>query len=567
MPDLVIGGRRSAFPRPWRAAGIVVVLLCVVLVVAWFIYRRSVAYEVPPGEARGELVGSQPAPGAAPHLTYNDASLGWHGGIAVLRSAGESHAIGAAHGRLLAPLVAPVIGAARPSIEATVAVEGWFGGLTRNMRLAWQWRFIDDGLSDADRTIVAGITRGAAASGVSLAFEDVLRSQAVLDVGAPSPRSGQAEKHNLAHSLTVIAQQAAAPARVWIGRTFSLSGVDDGGDSAVPVVQIVKPTGKVAFASVGWPGQAGAVTGVNAHGIAVMVHPARTRDVRPTRSARPIALLARDMLETAKTLDEAVKLAERTPTLGAALLVIVDGSSGTWVLVERTPSRAIVERNPKSVAIGDVLTTNALASDPENDRARRMLPTPARVERAARLVRTPLPDVSAMASVLRDRRGSDDSQRPSGHRGVIDDGRAHHVAILDPASLELWVTDPDGAGRMRAFDLRHELGGEGDRAMPPADIAAEAHAAPDRISNIAAARAELRTARGAFARRDLRRAAEACARARARAPELPEAIELDAVISRARGDLERARRLFQQWLDGGADDPVAEERARALLDR
>jgi hypothetical protein len=394
-----------------------------------------------------------------------------------------------------------------------------------------------------------------------------VRSHAVLDVGAPAPRSGEAERHSLAHSLTVLGQQAQAPARVWIGRTFSLSGLDDGGDSAVPVVAIAKPTGKLAFASVGWPGHAGVVTGVNAQGIAVMVHPARTADVRAARSARPIALLARSILEQAKTLDEAIKLAETTPTLGAALLVIVDGSTGKSVIVERTPSKAIVERNPKSAAFGDVLTTNALSSDPENDRARRVLPTVTRVERAARLVRAPLADVAAMAAVLRDQRGVDDAPKPSGHRGVIDDGRSDHVVILDPASLELWVSDPHAAGRMRAFDLRHELRAEGDRPVPPADIAAEQNAEPDRNANLSAARAELRNARAALARGDHRRAAEACARARARAPEFPEAIELEAKIALARGDDTRARKLFQQWLDAGADDPVAEERARALLNR
>jgi len=567
MPDLVIGGRRSAFPRPWRAAGIALGLLGVVLVVAWFIYRRSVAYDVPDGEVHGEIVSTQVAPGAAPVLTFNNASLEWLGGIAVLRAQGESHAIGAAHGRLLAPLIAPVIRAARPSIEATVSDEGWFGGLTHNMRLAWQWRFIDDGLSDADRRIIAGITRGAGASGVGVGFAAVLRSQAVLDVGAPSRRSGEAEKHSLAHSLTVLGQQAQTPARVWIGRTFALSGMDDGGDSAVPVVSLVKPTGKLAWASVGWPGQAGVVTGINEHGIAVMVDPARTGDVRPTRSARPIALLARAILEQAKTLDEAVKMVEQSPTLGAALLVIVDGGSGKWVIVERTPSKAIVERSPKTNAFGDVLTTNALSSDPENDRARRVLPTLTRVERAARLVRSPLADVTAMATVVRDQRGTDDSPKPAGHRGVIDDARARHVVILDPASLQLWVADPNADGRMRAFDLRHELRGEGDRAVPPADIPADPAAEPDRIVNVTAARADLRIARDALAHGEYRRAAEACARARARAADLPEAIELEAVIAQQRGDDARAKKLYQQWLDSGADDPVAEERARALLNR
>jgi hypothetical protein len=567
MPDLVIGARRSAFPRPWRAAGIAFALLGVALIVAWFIYRRSVAYDVPDGGVSGEIVGTQSAPGAPPVLTYGTSSLQWAGGLAVLHTRGESHAIGAAHGRLLAPYLKAFLVASRPSIEGTVTDEGWIGGLTHNMRLRWRWRFVDDGMTDSDRATVAGMTRGAAASGVRLGFDDVLRAQAVLDVGVPSSRSGEASRHSIAHSLTVIAQQAQQPTRVWVGRSFGLSGLDDGGDSAIPVVRIVHPAGRIAWASVGWPGQTGVVTGVNANGIAVFVNPARTGDVRPTRAARPIGMLARSVLETAKNLDEAVKLIEQTPTLGAALFTLVDGSSGKWIIVERTPSKAIIERSPKLPALGDVLTTNALSQDPENDRARRVLPTTARVERAARLVRQPLADVGAMAAVLRDQRGTDDAPRPAGHRGVIDDGRARHVVILDPASLELWVADVTAAGRMRAFDLRHELRGEGDRPMPPADIPADPAAELDRFATLMVARADLRIARAAFVRGDNVRAAEACARARARAPWLPEAIELEARIAQARGDDARARKLFQQWLDGGPDDPVGEERARAILNR
>src|SRR5262249_24985106 len=160
----------------------------------------------------------------------------------------------------------------------------------------------------------------AAASGVDLGFDDLLRDQAVLDVGAPAPDSG--ELVGLAHSLTVIAAQAQTPARVWVGRTFALTGAADGGDTAVPVAEILRPEGRTAWGWVGWPGQLGVVTGINAQGIAVMVDPARTGDVRPTRAARPCALLARMILEQAKTLDDAVKILEQTPTLGSALFAI-----------------------------------------------------------------------------------------------------------------------------------------------------------------------------------------------------------------------------------------------------
>ena len=567
MPDLVIGGgRRSGAPRPWRAAVIAVAMLGVTVVVAWFIYRRSVAYEMPSGSVSG-AISLQTTPNATPSLAFGASSLGWNGSIAVLHATGDAHAIGAAHGRLLGPHIAGVVAGASPSIQGTVGKGGWFGGWTHEMRLDWRWRFVDDGLNDQDRRMVAGMTRGAAASGIDLEYKELIRGQVVVDIGVPSARTAEADQRSIARSLTIVAKQQNAPARVWIGRSFALPGLDDGGDAAIPVLTIAHPEGRLAWAGVGWPGQLGVFTGINAQQIAIMVDPARTADVRATRTARPIGHLARTVLEQSKTLDEAIKIIETTPTLGTAVIVLADGTSGTWVLVERTPSKAIVERHPKSPVIGDVLTTNTLSSDPENDRARRMLPTLARIDRAARLVKNPLPDVAALAAVLRDQRGPDDSTKPTGHRGLIDDGQAIHTVILDPASLELWIADPRAAGRMRAFDLRHELRAEGDRPAPPADIPAEANADPDRLPTLVHARADLRDARGELRAGNRDRASEACARARARAPQLPEAVELDGIISQARGDLPRARTSYQQWIDAGADDPKGEERARALLAR
>jgi hypothetical protein len=170
MPDLVIGARKTNFPRPWRAGLIAIAMVGVALVVAWFIYRRSVAYEFPGGVTQGEITESQVAPGARPLLAYNGSTLEWMGGLAVLRASGDAHAIGAAHGRLLAPLLPPMIAAVKPSIEATITDDGWLGHTTHNMRLAWRWRFVDDGLGESDLRMVAGMTRGAEASGVAVSM-------------------------------------------------------------------------------------------------------------------------------------------------------------------------------------------------------------------------------------------------------------------------------------------------------------------------------------------------------------------------------------------------------------
>lgn len=551
-----------------RAIGFLIALLVVAFIVAWFIYRRSVQYDEPSGTApddRVELVRDQASGGDRVH--YGDATLAFVGDLRVLRAAGDAHTLGAAHGRLIADSLPGALASLAPNLDAAVGEGGWLSG-THRMRVSWRYRFIDDGLPEDQRRVVAGITRGAARGGAELDFQDLIRDQVALDVAVPAPWSSETRTHVIARSLTFVAPQLTA-GRVWIGRSLSLPGASDGGDAlaAAPVISFMKPTGRTAWAGVGWPGQAGVLTGINATGLVVLVDPARAGDVRATRTARPIALLARAILEQCATIDEAIKLADQTPTLGAAAFVVVDGKTGRWALLERTPAKLVVTRDPPVSAVGDLLTAPPFADDLENDRGRRALPTVDRVARAARLTKAPLADVGAVAAVLRDRRGKDDAPLPDGHRAAIADASAVQTVILDPSAMTLWVADGDASGRFHAFDLRHELRGDGDRPAPPADVPEEPEPAAAQARAIRLARADLRRARQAWLDDDLDRAGELCGRARARVPTLPEALQLTGELDRARNDLAGARASFGRWLDNGADDPGAAEEIKAQLGR
>ncbi|HUQ03969.1 MAG TPA: C45 family autoproteolytic acyltransferase/hydrolase [Kofleriaceae bacterium] len=568
MADLVIGKRRHSPQRALRATGLLAGLVIAAFVVAWFIYRRSVSYDVPGGDPpRHELVFDQPSPGAPARLRWGDASLLTLGEISVVRAAGEPFAIGAAHGRLLAAQIPANVHAFTPTLTGLAGSGGLFGDWTRGMRVDWRLRFVDDGTPDPHRRALAGIVRGARQSGVGVDYAALLRTTSALDIGVPARWTAEVESRRLTRALTFVAPQAGAAAgRLWVGRSFAMPGIGDGGDAAAtPVVSLVRPAGRLAWAGVGWAGMAGAVTGINAEGIVVTVHPVSTRDVRATRTARPITLLARDVLETAHTLDEAVKLIEGTPTLGAAAFVIVDGQRGHWAVVERSPTRAGVRRDPAEPAVGDVLTSQAFSDDPENDRAGRISPSLRRLQRVLRLLREPPADAVAAAMVLRDRRSPEDEGLPYGHRAAVDDAAAVHVVLFDPASLAMWVADGPGAGsRMRAFDLRHELRGEGDRPIPPADIPADATQDPQTVIATRRARAELRAAREQ-APSNRGRARERVARALALAPSLPEALVASGNLAQAAGDRATMRAAWERWLELGADDPGAEAAIRAAL--
>lgn len=102
---------------------------------------------------------------------------------------------------------------------------------------------------------------------------------------------------------------------------------------------VQKPAGKNAFASVGWPGLIGVLSGMNEHGL-TLANMEVTRLPRvPT--AMPYMLLYRRVLEECKTVDDAIALLRKTPKQTANNLMLMDASGG----------RAVVELTPYSVTV------------------------------------------------------------------------------------------------------------------------------------------------------------------------------------------------------------------------
>jgi hypothetical protein len=565
VSELVIGARRTGRQRRLRSLAIGALLVVLAALVSYLMYRRLVGYAEPSGSVPRRALATQIGEGDGAALTWGDCSLAHTGPIAVLTLVGGPHTLGACHGRLLGPEVATVAWPLSEAIEASAAADGILGRLLSGARLRWRYRMLDDGLSPAQLAEVAGLVRGAEAAGTSIDYEMLVRIQAAIDLGAAPPRAGGSGERTIARALSVALPVTEAGGARLVGRSVSLHGAGDGGDGArAPVVSWVHRDGVIPYASVGWPGLVGVVTGVNAEGIAVFVHPASASDVRPTRVAQPVALVAREVLENARSLDEAVGLVEKTPSLGAAGYLIVEGG-GAVAWIERSPSRSRVVRGPSPVAYGDLFTTEPFTEDADNHRARQTRPSAARIARAVELARqAPAASAVEMAAILRDSAAVGGAALPLGHRGAIDDPSAVHTVIVDPAGLMLWVADGPGAsGPLRAFDLRHALRGEPARSR--IDVPADPARDPAAAHQVIAARADLRAARAARSAGERRRARELTARALARRPDLPEAQVLAGDLAREAGDIPVASAHYQRYLDLGPDDLAAAEQIRSFL--
>jgi isopenicillin-N N-acyltransferase-like protein len=110
--------------------------------------------------------------------------------------------------------------------------------------------------------------------------------------------------------------------------------------------------GRYAYASVGWPGMIGVLSGMNEHGLCLanMEVPRQTR--LPT--AMPYPLLYRTVLERCRTVDEAIHLLQTTPRQTANNLMLMDGA-GDRAVAEITPEAVHVRRAKGSAAL---LSTN-----------------------------------------------------------------------------------------------------------------------------------------------------------------------------------------------------------------
>jgi len=125
-------------------------------------------------------------------------------------------------------------------------------------------------------------------------------------------------------------------------------------------VFVVRPAGKKAFVSIGFPGLVGVLTGWNEDGLAAAVLEVFGHGFRP--AATPYAMLFREVLQEERTIGGAAERLRRAKTSTANNLTMMD-PAGAAVL-EISPSR-IVERRGSGLVI---FATNYFCADVHKQR-------------------------------------------------------------------------------------------------------------------------------------------------------------------------------------------------------
>ncbi len=349
---------------------------------------------------------------------------------------------------------------------------------------------------------------------------------------------------------------------LWLARNFDFEGGESFGRQKC--VTYVHPDEGYAFATVAWPGLAGCVTGMNQQRIALFINAAATADRR--RIGTPSIFVARDVLQHARTLDEAVAIIRGAQVFVSDIFVIGDGKTGRAVVVEKSPAKTAVWNVSGSAAVANHLVSPGFGGDPENRERISDGTTMQRWTRAEELLEGMRGRVTAgrMAELLRDKKGTGGKELGLGNRNAIDALIATHSVIMDVTGGRMWVAAwPHGEGAFVAVDVGKML-----ESVPPTTVESELSAPSlpaDAIMEngqwelFLKSKASSVESRDAFARGDFPTACSAAREAIAANPHFYLGYELLGREEVALGQFTAARMDLDRAL--ALDPPYASERA------
>jgi isopenicillin-N N-acyltransferase like protein len=264
------------------------------------------------------------------------------------------------------------------------------------------------------------------------------------------------------------------------------------------VVVLCEPQEGIPFVSLAWAGMAGCVSGMNREGLSITVNGAPS-DL-PAGAATPTCLVAREVLQFARTLEEAAAIIRQRQVFVSALFLVGSRRDGRFVVVEKTPRSCAVReaQGAQHLICANHYQTPELEAEPINQAYKRADTSVSRYDRLKELLgQSSLPlDEARSVALLRDRRLPGGRFAGNGHRGSLNPLIATHAVVMDLSGGVFWAgTSPHQLGRFMAFDLSAL-----ERAAPGGFIPADPMLAAGEYARFLEARASLEAARQALAK-------------------------------------------------------------------
>jgi len=206
---------------------------------------------------------------------------------------------------------------------------------------------------------------------------------------------------------------------------------------------LMKPSQGHAFASYSWPGMMGVLSGMNVKGLTVSLNAGPP--AMPGNAKMPVSLLAREILQYASTIEEAVSLAKKREIFVSESFVISSAADGKSVIIEKTPDTTLVVQAQDDL----LLCTNHFQSTffqtmDTNQEFKEISSTKRRMDRLNILLEdVDSLDVEQSVEILRDMGEQDEQALGIGNEENINIMNTHHSIVFQPQKLLMWISVGD----------------------------------------------------------------------------------------------------------------------------
>jgi isopenicillin-N N-acyltransferase-like protein len=240
-----------------------------------------------------------------------------------------------------------------------------------------------------------------------------------------------------------------------IGRNFDFYVGDEFAENKL--INFIKPKNGYKLMMISWAGMIGTVSGMNEKGLTVTINAAKSEI--PTSAATPISLVAREILQYAKNIEEAVAIAKKRKTFVSESILVGSLMDNRTASIEKTPSKTVLYDPPftNSIVCSNHYQSETFLKDAINTENIQKSSSDYRFKHLTSMLNQyQTIDVPTAAAILRDQKGMNNQDIGMGNEKALNQLIAHHSVIFKPATLQVWVsTNPFQLGPYICYDLNH----------------------------------------------------------------------------------------------------------------
>ena len=270
--------------------------------------------------------------------------------------------------------------------------------------------------------------------------------------------------HDIGHALQDLMLVGCTSFAVWdtksedgnllVGRNFDFYAGDAFAEEKI--IAFVNPERGHQFMSVTWGGFIGVVSGMNDQGLTVTINAGKSKI--PLVAKTPIALVTREILQYASTIEEAVAIAKKREVFVSEAILVGSANDGKAALIEVSPNNfgVYTVENSGQLVCANHFQSDAFTNDRRNQKTIAESHTAYRFDRMNELLaqEEKVTPTEAVA-ILRNREGLADKEIGYGNEKALNQLLAHHGIVFQPNELKVWVSaNPYQLGAFVAYDLK-----------------------------------------------------------------------------------------------------------------